>query len=254
VLHFSLNKAATQYVKNILRTIAAENNLTPVGMNEWAFGSHMPYVDHLSAADMQAYKHVFKPQGYLYSVFGGFVEGIDRMEDYKVILMVRDPRDILVSQFYSTAYSHPLPGEASDKRDAFLQKREAARILGIDAFVLQEAPRLKAYLDRYQSELLARYPHTVMLRYEDMIADFSRFLDQLCSAAGCRISPATRQNLLAAHDAQQPKQEDVQKHVRKGVAGDYRNKLKSDTIARLSDLMLLNGALLGYKAESLLKV
>ena len=46
---------------------------------------------------MENYKHIFKSKGYLYRVFGGMVEGIEDLENYKIVLATRDPRDILVS-------------------------------------------------------------------------------------------------------------------------------------------------------------
>lgn len=246
VLHFSLNKAATQYVKSILQTIAAGNNLTPVGMNEWAFGSTQPYLDHLSAEQMQAYKHVFKPHGYLYSVFGGFVEGIDHLEDYRIILVVRDPRDILVSGYYSTAYSHPLPGEQSNKRDSFITKRAWAKQAGIDEYVLTEAPRLLLNLQRYHRLLLQPCPHTLVLRYEDMIDDFEAWLRSLLNYTGCAVSGALQGKLLEAHQKQKPAAENVNRHVRKGLAGDYREKLQPETIAELNKLFNTVLPVFGY--------
>jgi hypothetical protein len=245
-LHFSLNKAATQYTKNILRAIAAENGLTPVGMNEWAFSSRQPYLDHLSVQEMQAYKQVFKPKGYLYSVFGGMVEGIDHMEDYRIILMVRDPRDILVSHYFSTAYSHALPGEGSDKREAFLEKREKAKAQNIDAFVREQAPRLKNNMERYQRLLTDRWPHTHLLTYEAMTNDFEGWLQKLIAASGCRVSDNLLKRLHHHHALKTPKTENIHAHNRSGKTGDFRNKLKPDTIDWLNDFFAPQLHRLGY--------
>ncbi len=249
ILHFSLNKAATQYSKNILRAIAAENNLTPAGLNEWAFGSTQPYLDHLSAEDMQAYRHVFKPQGYLYSVFGGMVEGIEDLEKFKIILMVRDPRDILVSSYFSTAFSHPLPGLQSDKRTAFELKRTWAKSVTIDEYVLAEAPRLLNNLQRYHQLLLLRYPHTLLLRYEDMIADFEGWLESIQHYTGCVISHRLKSRLVENHQRQKPLAENRDRHLRKGMAGDFRDKLTPETIGQLN--LMYSGllSLFGYGAE-----
>lgn len=236
ILHFSLNKAATQYTKNILRAIAAENNLTPVGMNEWAFGSTQPYLDHLSALQMEQYKHVFRPAGYLYSVFGGMVENIDNLAAYKILLMVRNPRDILVSSYFSAAFSHPLPGEKSDKRAAFLERREHAKSIGIDAFTLEEAPRLLANLQRYQQWLLTPCPHVLVLRNEDMILDFKAWLSEIVAYTGCSISEKLETGLVEKHMAAKPLREDKMRHLRKGVAGDFLEKLKPATIGQLDAL------------------
>lgn len=249
LLHFSLNKAATQYTKNILRAIAKQNNLTPVGMNEWAFGSAQPYLDHLTYAEMEQYKQVFRPKGYLYSVFGGMIENIDQLEEYKILLMVRDPRDILVSSYFSTAFSHPLPGKHSNKRDSFEQKRAWAKSVQIDEYVLAEAPRLMKNLQRYNDLLLLQYPNTLLLRYEDMITDFEGWLTRLLQYTNCSINDSLRQQLLENHHRQRPVDENIDRHLRKGIAGDYREKLQPETVAELNTLFGEMLGVFGYSAE-----
>ena len=76
--------------------------------------------------------------GYLYSVFGGMIEGIPSLEKYKVILVTRDPRDILVSDYYSIAYSHSVPSKTGNKYDKFMSKRNKAREYTIDDFVISD--------------------------------------------------------------------------------------------------------------------
>ena len=140
IVHFSLNKAATQYTKSILWRCAVQNGMVPVGIHDYAWGSDFPYLDRLSAAEMQRYQHIFKPSGYLYSVFGGMVEGIPNLDRYKVVLMVRDPRDLLVSSYYSLAYSHPVPLKTSGKHDDFMAARSTARRVSVDEHVLGREP------------------------------------------------------------------------------------------------------------------
>ena len=60
IIHFSFNKAATQYVKSILRRCAVENGMVPVGIHDYAFNADFPYLDHLSAKEMEKYMHIFK--------------------------------------------------------------------------------------------------------------------------------------------------------------------------------------------------
>ena len=126
IIHFSFNKAATNYVRSILRRCSAKNGMVPVGMHGYAFHTNFPYFDNLSAEEMEKYKHIFKSTGYLYSTFGGMIEGIPDLEKYKIVLITRDPRDILVSQYYSIAYSHGSPSKFGDKHDGFMSDRTCA--------------------------------------------------------------------------------------------------------------------------------
>ncbi len=129
ILHFSLNKVATQYVKSILRRCAVENGMVTVGIHDYAFNSDFPYLDLLSAEEMEEYRYLFKPAGCLYSVFGGMIDGIPDLEKYKVVFVARDPRDLLVSNYYSMAHSHSAP--TGEKREAFMLERVKALLMSM---------------------------------------------------------------------------------------------------------------------------
>ena len=124
ILHFSFNKAATQTVKKLLIECARQNKLTPVLLHDYAFQHSMPFLDHLDCEGMKKYAHLFRSKGYAYTVFGGMIEGIPSLEEFKVVLVVRDPRDILVSDYYSIAYSHAIPD--GEKKEVYLSRREKA--------------------------------------------------------------------------------------------------------------------------------
>jgi hypothetical protein len=182
---------------------------------------------------MLKYQHVFRKTGYLYSVFGGMIEGIPEFDRYRTILMVRDPRDVLVSDYYSVAFSHPLPDERSEKYGEFSKMKEAARSMTVDEYVLAASEEVHNTLGRYKSLLLDRYPHTYLTRYEDMIASFENWLDGLLGHCGLTISDELRRSLIDANRRSRPAEEDVHRHVRKGVPGDFRTKLHAETISRL---------------------
>ncbi len=67
------------------------------------------------------------------------------------ILLVRDPRDALVSECFSIAYSHGLPEAAPGEggaREEFLALRAAALASSIDATVLRRAgPMNRAFME-----------------------------------------------------------------------------------------------------------
>jgi hypothetical protein len=127
ILHFSVNKSATQYVKAIINSCSTASGLANVGIHAYAFKSNFPYLDKLSTEKMQQYQHIFKPKGYTYSVFGGMIDGIKHLDQYLILLMVRDPRDVLVSGYYSEVYSHPSPKHGTEKYDSFIKKRMLAQ-------------------------------------------------------------------------------------------------------------------------------
>ena len=234
IIHFSLNKAATQYTKNILRECVIENGIVPVHINEYAFYTKIPYLTGLSTDKMANFSHIFKPNGYFYSAFGGFVSGIPGMDKYKVILMVRDPRDILVSWYYSIAFSHSIPPITSIRHEEYIKKRKNAQEITIDDHVISESDRVFNILNRYQKELLVPYPHVYLTSYEKMTLDFGGWLKGLLEASELEISSQTFQKLVEENKQLQPKEENIYEHVRKGKPGDYLDKLQPETIEYLN--------------------
>ena len=230
ILHFSVNKAATQYVKSIIQQCARVNNLVKVSLHDYAFHSDFPYLNTLSADQMQQYQHVFKPQGYAYSVFGGMIEGIPNFEQFLTILMLRDPRDVLVSEYYSVAYSHFAPSRHSRKYAQFIQLRQHTQTLSVDEYAMAQCDRVYATFARYQRLLVDQYPAVYITRFEEMVSDFPTWLSALLNYCELDIGDRLRQTLIENHRAIQPRQENAQRHLRKGAVGDYREKLNPETI------------------------
>jgi len=235
VIHFSLNKAATQFTKKLLVQAAAEHGMTPVHINEYAFFTEFPYLTGLSEEGMVSYRHIFQPRGYLYSAFGGFVPGIPNLEEYKVVLMIRDPRDILVSWYYSIAYSHSIPPETSNRHNEYVEHRASARDMTVDEHVLSQSDRVFDILQRYQKLLVEEYPHVFVTSYEEMTTDFEAWLHRLFYACDLQVSDSMFDRFIAYNRKIQPSDENKYQHIRKGKPGDYLDKLKPDTITALND-------------------
>jgi hypothetical protein len=245
IIHFSLNKAATQYTGSILEQCAVENGMVPVSIHGYAFHTNFPYLDHLTEKEMEKYQHIFKPNGYLYSVFGGMIEGISELEKYKIVLMVRDFRDLLVSEYFSIAYSHEAPDKQKDKYELFVEQRTKARKSEIDEYAITESDRVNNTLQRYKTLLIDKYPNVYVTKYEEMINDFHGWLDKLLYNCELNISQELFEALSERNELMRPKDEDIHKHLRIGKSGEYKKKLKQETIeflnAKFSPMLLTFG-------------
>ncbi len=233
IIHFSINKSATQYIKSILRKTATVNGMTPVSINDYAFHSTMPFLNRLNDEELKDYAHIFKPKGYAYTVFGAMV-GIENLEQYKIILVVRDPRDVLVSGYFSKAFSHPLPPSESDKRTGFEKNRQQVQTTTIDEYVLENSEKIHDIYTNYIQHLLEKNTHVYVCKYEEMINDFEKWLTDLLEYAALEITPELKQQFVTEHQAKTPKKEDHNQHLRKGKAGDYKTKLQAETIDNLN--------------------
>jgi hypothetical protein len=236
ILHFSVNKAATQYVKQILGQVGAENGLTPTHLHGYAFDSTFPFFDRLSAEEFQKHTYLFHPRGYVYSDFGGAFEGIPDIEQYRTVLMVRDPRDVLTSLYYSVAYSHPEPAKNGDKHKPFITDRKHAREIRIDEYVLETAESERLIYQHYTDLMVSKQPGLYLTRYEEMTLDFDSWFRNLLAYCEFDISKKLKQILYEQAEHIKPAQENIQAHIRKGIAGDHKNKLRPDTIEKLDEI------------------
>lgn len=232
IIHFSLNRAASQYTKAMLCRAARENGMTPVHLNEYARANEMSFLDHLSAEEMQAYRHLFKPEGYCYSAFGGFVRGISELERYRIVFVIRDPRDMLTSLYYSTAFSHVPPADRA-KGAHFWNYRDEVRAMSVDDFVLSRKGEYRERCGVYMQELAGR-PNVHVVKYEDMIADFEPWLDGILAFCSLTMSTDSRAKLIAEAGQSQNTSENRAKHKRQVTPGDHERKLKPETIAVLN--------------------
>ena len=234
-LHFSVNKSATQYVKHILRSCAKEHAMIHIDFGGYAFHSNFPYLDQLSPEQMRSFQHLFRASGYVYSPFGGMVADIPQIADYHIVLVLRDPRDVLTSEFFSIGRSHRMPPAASNKSGAFRELRSRARVLTIDEYVICESARVKAAYQRYIDSLLEPGHPVAVLKYEDMILDFPRWLTKL--EAHCELSMSSELRERLMNDARRAgsRKEQVDSHARQLRPGDHRRKLREQTIAELNE-------------------
>jgi len=172
------------------------------------------------------------------------VGGLPDLDRYRKVLVVRDPRDILVSQFFSIATSHQTPGAA--KRAEFLQRRAHAREVGIDAYVLERAPVVQATLRRYADELMP-VPGTLVTTYEELVTDLGAWLRRALAFLDVPADEALVAELVA-EGRPAPEREDVHAKRRQVTPGDHRRKLRAETIAALDEQLADELVVFGYAA------
>jgi hypothetical protein len=165
------------------------------------------------------------------------------------ILMVRDPRDALVSEFFSVAYSHPVPartGSDSPVTDMMEQARQLALNTGIDEFVTKHAGGMRDAFLGYTDDL--RSTGTVVVKYEDSIFRKRPLIATIAQHFGWAVT-ASEVDLIMAEVDQWPATENPSAVIRQVRPGDHRNKLSAKTIAKLNDKLRPAIEAFGYPAE-----
>jgi hypothetical protein len=172
----------------------------------------------------------FEPFGYAY---GGFRDLPWRLPDYasgRTVVLVRDPRDALTSYYFSMAYSHVPPGTAESPNllTAFQARRDRARSITIDDFVLSEAPGHARAMRR----ILANAPQPRLYRYEEIIFDKQAWATDMVEYLALPASPLLVSKVVARNDVIPPEDAPLE-HIRHVTPGDHRDKLRPETIAAL---------------------
>ena len=72
-----------------------------------------------------------------------------------------------------------------------------------------------------------------LCRYEDIVFNKAKLVNELCLQFGLDVSPARRGRIASVLD-QRPAEENIHSHVRQVTPGDHRRKLKPSTIEQLN--------------------
>jgi hypothetical protein len=182
------------------------------------------------------------------NLFGGFRNAPLGLLDHPLLvngpkaLLVRDPRDALVSDYFSSAFSHSLPS-GGDEREVLLTARSRALQATIGEWAIRRAPGFRQTMRDYDAFL--ELPGLRVYRYEEAIMDKRWFLLDLCEHFGWQVSPVLLEQILGWADVM-PEEEKPTAFVRKVRPGDHRDKLDAATIARLNEIFAEEIAKYGY--------
>lgn len=231
-----VRKSGSTLLHKIVQFLARKNNVNAVDIPGTFFKSGFVVSDWVNA-DLS---HVVRP-GNVYVGFRSYPTNFSQYEAFangRKIFMFRDPRDALVSQYFSDAYSHSLPSKETEAgakaSEAFLKKRQEALATEIDAYVLKNARPFENTLMPFAP--LLDDPTCLTLRYEDYVFQKKRLIHKILLHFGWQCAPGHVEGLLKAVDSV-PDAEDKQRFVRRVIPGDHRNKLQPETIRKLNNQM-----------------
>jgi hypothetical protein len=169
----------------------------------------------------------FSKKGYVYGPFRYFRD-IPEMDTYKKLLILRDPRDMLVSMYYSVAFGHaPLTR-------AFIAQRNRARQQTIDTYVLETAPQFRKLYMVYAEVL--QQPNVLYRTFKDMMEAPEQFLADLQSFIGVTF-PEKRVRKIVDKELAPVSSENAFRHKRAAKVGTFREKLKPETVNALNTLL-----------------
>ena len=194
---------------------------------------------------------IFLDSGYCFGGFRSFPERfeIPNLSISKAILLVRDPRDMLVSHYFSTRSSHPEPGRRLATSMKNMPRRDKAKSLSVDEYVVDLANFYGRVLRRY-IQVLGENPQTFRVyRYEDVIFNKHEWIADICDTFGWSVPEHTIKKIADKNDFR-PRAEKESQHIRQVTPGDYKRKLKPETIEQLNRLLETELSFFGYSQEA----
>lgn len=243
VLVYTLHKAASMFIHKINGEIAKVLGVGACSINNKAYQDDIFDNSWRSAFDNYEQCLVYGP----IRISEALPNFPLNPQDYSIVVHARDPRDALTSFYFSMAYSHPA---VKGRFDPSEQQRQQWIERGIDTFVLEAMPEWKNRYDQL-IELQQNQPQTNIVRYEDMVLHFDRWLIKYLMSFK-HLVPNGETRPLFMHCLQKFQSEfkilpeDVYRHKRKMVPGDHKEKLAPETIAKLNDQFSNALELFGY--------
>jgi hypothetical protein len=226
---FSFMKSGSVLVNNVVREILKDRGIPTFDIPSHLFEVGIDFDSFLCDLDQ-----AFPEHGYCFSGFRHIPRsffGSNALKRARMVVVTRDPRDILVSAYFSIRLSHQYPNAATPQFRHMVELLQRSTELSIDDFCLDSAAFLNTELWYLQKVLDDK--DTMVLRYEDFIYDkivIGRSLRDWC---GIDIPDERLKEIIRPHDIL-PDVEQPLSHLRQGHPGDYRRKLRPATVIELN--------------------
>lgn len=254
VLYFTIPKSGTIMLTNLLGSLTHAAKLSIVYVIGELYQAGALRIDSFSTLMDNApasTSEVILPKGYCYGFPGvPTTFEIPIFGTAKSIMMVRDPRDMAVSKYFSILLSHPKPGPSAgqNEMETRMPLRAEARDMGLDRFAI-------TYCASYYRDILKDYrelalsPSMKVFRYEDVVYEKKAWAQEICSHYGWNVSDEQLEAAVAKVDVF-PDKERPDQHVRQVHPGNYKQKLRPETIRYIEETCAEEMEFFGYAPDN----
>lgn len=177
----------------------------------------------------------FPPRGIVTALMRdhAFFAAVPKPEHWRAFFVKRDPRDLLVSFYFSNRYSHPLnPGIVPVRAELNGLSDSQGLLKTLDRF----DPLASIQLSWQQAAAADR--NLVIVRYEDLTGeDQARHWQALLNWADIALPAPVLMRVLATYSfvrmtgGRRPGEADPHDKYRQGLAGDWRNHFDAELTA-----------------------
>ncbi len=256
IYHCCVHKTASQWLMQILADARIYHNS---GFKHYHLQSAMPSAFKGKAlterllTEPLPQKTIVSP---LYFSFDNFF-ALPKPNFYKAFFVMRDPRDLVISLYFSHKYSH----QATEN---ILKHRKLLNGLSLTEGLLFTIEKMnkKSHFAVLRSWIEApeKDPNVLLLRYEDLIAPNNLgVFKKLFSHCDLQIPESVILALLQDYRFEKLSggrnigEEDHLSHYRKGIAGDWKNYFNDTINQKFKEVTGDLVTVLGYEASNLPK-
>jgi hypothetical protein len=224
---FAIHKSGSVLLDHVIVDLCRAVGIEAFGFDNICFKSGLPISDVVPESGTAL---LGRPGYFFYGFrgFHGFMRSMDLSANKKVIL-VRDPRDILTSFFFSMALSHGLP-PSGETRANVLRQRDAANAMAIDDYVLSR--NVDFIRNNFRVYMALEGPSAKVFRYEDIIFDKRSWVAAINQWFHLGAPDAAVAAIADRHDIV-PVAEDLTQHIRQVNPGNHKKHLTRETIAAI---------------------
>jgi hypothetical protein len=235
---FAMHKSGSTLMYSMMKAALPAAGVPVIDLPLAAFKNGLPGNKVLNPREL------IMERGYCYCGFRNFPKYLRKFDltKNKKILLVRDPRDMLVSFYFSMANSHNLP-KTGVVRDAMLTSRTDAKNSDIDEYCLEKVIKFKTEFSGYrhfsESEIW-------VIRYEDVVFRKLEWLTEMLAYFSISVDPDKLKAIAEKHDVR-PDAERPDMHIRQVVPGNFRKHLSAATIEKLNSEFAVEMRQYGYE-------
>ena len=239
VYHCAVRKTASQWMKALFGdpTVYRHSGLLPYDPRAYRWQHPQPFPPGRIVSSLFISRRRFRD--------------LPKPERHRAFFVLRDPRDMVVSSYFSTRNSHAPMGDIPQVRKVLREKPFKDGLLFlIDHHAERGTFRaLRSWVTAAESDAIP------LFRYEDLTGERQRDeVDRMMRHCGIVIPPAELNDLLARYSFSRmrsgPADETRPSHYRKGRSGDWQSHFDDDIheafAAATGDLV----ELLGYPART----
>ncbi|MDM4721819.1 sulfotransferase domain-containing protein [Micromonospora sp. WMMA1363] len=237
IYHYTVHKTGSQWIKALFSDSVV-----------YRYSGLLPYVPRLSTGRQRS----VPPPGHIaLSAFLPYerYRAIPKPDKHRAFFVLRDPRDIVVSSYFSLRKSHAPMGDIPTVRKTLQGIPMKDGLLHVIKYLSE-----KGLYRTLRSWALAPSSDTFHLfRYEDLTGERQQDeMDRLLRHCGIFIPPPELEALVSRYSFSKMRKEQggtqSNSHYRKGKAGDWRNHFDDEVseafVAATGDLV----EILGYPA------